>query len=422
LRKEDFEFIGVKSYKDEEERQKILNSYDDYQIKKLEFLNLYYDNHGTKLTYFNSYNNNIHAYEISKNKDLMKFSPDEAEAVIKSCVWTVDNTQRVLFVFGKKYCSWCKNVLKSIDINPFDLLIMNQVTKDSKSKLQRKIVPLKIFYKQCNEMLKEEVPIEFVMAVICIRYGIAGDQLLQIRNLKWSNIDYDNKMVLIENDNGKIITRIPIDDEFIFWLNNVPHLPTDTYVVGSKNGHGKPLEYASVYSRIRKSYEKIDAVQQGIKDPLFNRQFELLLLLRGNRQIYDYDIKRIIERFYGRRILTYSKSQIYSISEKYEVLTDDLILRTSTTGKYKNVRVTNPEAICKEDPKKVVSEILDSLKLELPTDIDIESFINEDITIEDDSNEVENKDIQEVNGLKVDKDGVILEDNEIAVELENNNN
>ena len=425
MRKEDFEFIGVKSYKDETERQRILNSYDDYQIKKLEFLNLYYDNAWTRLTYFRNYNNNIHHYEVAKKKDLMKFSPDETEAIIKSCVWAVESTQKGLFIFGKKYCSWCKNVLKLVDINPFDLLIINEVTKNSKSKLQRKIVPLKIFYKQCNQMLKEEVPIDFVMAVICIRYGISGDQLLYVRNLKWSNIDYENKMVLIENDNGAIITRIPVDDDFLFWLNNVQHLPTDTYVVGSNHGHGKPLEYASIYSRIRKSYDKIEAVQQGVKDPLFNRQFELLLLLREKRQLYDYDIKRVVERFYGRRVSTYSKSQINAILERYEILTDDLILKTSTTGLYKRVRVANPKAICKEEPKKVVCEILKKLKFELPKGLDIESFINEDITIEDESSVIDNKEIQEVNGFKIDSNGVILEeevsvtqDDDIVVELD----
>lgn len=424
MRKEDFEFIGVKSYKDETEREKILNSYDKYQISKLEFLNLYYDNAWTRLTYFRNYNNNIHAYEVAKNKDLMEFSPDEAEAIIKSCVWAVESTLTGLFIFGKKYCSWCKNVLKLVDINPFDLLIINEVTKNSKAKLQRKLVPLKIFYKQCNQMLKEGIPIEFVMIIICIRYGISGDQLLQVRNLKWSNIDYENKMVLIENDNERIVTRIPIDDEFIFWLNSIPHLQTDTYVVGSNHGHGKPLQYASVYSRIRKSYEKIDAVQQGVKDPLFNRQFELLLLLREKRQLYDYDIKRVIERFYGRRVSTYSKSQINAILERYEILTDDLILKTSTTGLYKRVRVTNPEAICKEEPKKVVHRILDTLRLELPTNIDIESFIEEDITVDDEFNETDNKEIQEVDGLKVDSDGVIIEevsatqDNDMVIELD----
>lgn len=414
MRKEDFEFIGVKSYKGEEERMKILNSYDKYQLKKLEFLNLYYDNDWTRLTYFRNYNNNIHDYEVAKNKDLMNFSPDEAESIIKSCVWTVGNTQKGLFTFGKKYCSWCKNVLKLVDINPFDLLVMKTVTKDSKAKLQRKIVPLKIFYKQCNEMIKEGVTLEHVMTVICIRYGIAGENLNQIRNLKWSNIDYDNKMVLIENEQGKIVTRIPVDNEFLYWLNKVEHLPTDTYVFGSKMGYGKPLEYASIYTRIRKCYNKIEAVQQGIKDPLFNRQFEIMLLLRQKRQLYDYDITRILERFYGRRMHEYSRSQMYAIIEKYEILTDDKVLRTSTAGMYNKRNLTNPEDISRESSEKVVDRILKELRLELIEDFDIDAFMKEDITVDEES-----KEIQEVNGLKVDSDGVI---EEVTNEQEDNNN
>jgi integrase len=421
LRKEDFNFIGVKSYKTYEEKMKILNSYDKYQLKKLEFLNLYYDNHRTMLTYFGNYNNNIHDYEVAKKKDLMSFSPDEAESVIKSCVWTVDNTQKGLFSFGKKYCSWCKNVLKLVDINPFDLLIMKDVTKDSKAKLLRKIIPLKIFYKQCNEMLKENASIEHVMTVICIRYGISGDGLDYIRNLKWSNIDFENKMVLIENENGRIITRIPVDNEFLFWLNQIPHLPTYEYIFGSDAGHGKPLKYASVYTRIRKCYAKIEAVQQGIKDPLFNRQLEIVLALREKRQLYDYDFIRIFERFSGKRMIKYIRTQMYTMIEKYEILTDDKVLRTYTTATQK-VNLTNPQDISRESSKKVVDRILKELNLELPKDLDIESFMKEDINVNEELDEVENKEIQEINGLKVDSDGVILEEVTPNQEMQEENN
>jgi hypothetical protein len=266
-------------------------------------------------------------------------------------------------------------------------------------------------------MLKEGVPIDHVMIVICIRYGISGDKLLQIRNLKWSNIDYDNKMVLIENENGNITTRIPVDDEFMYWLNQVPHLPTDVYVFRNKMGSGKPLEYPSIYTRIRKCYIKIEAVQQGIKDPLFNREFEIMLLLRQKRQIYDYDIKRIIERFQGKRLVMYAKSQIYYMIEKYETLTGDKILKTSMAGMYNKRNLTNPEDICKESPEKVVSRILKDLNLEL-VDFNIDEFMDEDILEIDNSNKVNNKEIQEVNGLKVDSDGVILE--EVSVSVDDN--
>jgi integrase len=425
LRKEDFEFIGVKSYKDNQEREKILNSYDKYQLKKLEFLNLYYDNQSTMLSYFGNYNNNIHDYEVAKNKDLMRFTPDEAESAIRSCVWTMDNTQKNLFVFGKKYCSWCKNVLKLVDINPFDLLVMRTVTKDSKAKLQRKLIPLKIFYKQCYQMLKEEVPIDHIMVVICIRYGISGDKLLHIRNLKWSDIDYDNKMVLIENEKGNIVTRIPVDNEFLYWLNQLEHLPTDIYVFGSKTGYGKPLEYTSIYTRIRKCYDKIEAVQQGIKDPLFNRQLEIVLLLRQKRQLYDYDIVNVLEKFAGKKIANDKRSQMYSFIDKYEILTEDKVLRTSRAGTYNKMNLTNPEDIIKEPAEKVVNRILKELRLELVEELDIDQFINEKILVDDDSDNINDNKIQKINGLKVDSDGVILEEACISIddsekELENN--
>jgi hypothetical protein len=112
---------------------------------------------------------------------------------------------------------------------------------------------------------------------------------------------------------------------------------------------------------------------------------------------------------------------MYSTIEKYEILTDDKVLRTYTTGT-KKINLTNPQDISREPSKKVVDRILKDLNLELPKEFDIDAFMEEDINVDEEIVEVEDKGIQKINGLRVDSDGVILEEVSATTEQENNEN
>lgn len=393
LHRDDFEFIGVKSF-DPKDREYILDKYDEYQIKKLEFLNLYYPNHNTRLTYYNNYQNNFHDYEVQKGKDLMNFSTDEMISVIKSCVWTLEGNKDALMTFAKVYCSWCKSVLHEIPTNPCDLIVKSVVATSSKVLLKQKILPLNIMYKQFVQMEQEKLNPSNMVVVLLARYGISGDNLEIMRNLKWQNIDRQNLFINLENENGVITTRVPIDENFLFWLDKVPHTIDDTYVVYKKGaGSAKPLAYASVYTRFRLAFQSIEAKQFGFKDLLFSRQVELLLQMRRRRQLNSDDFRTMIEKFNGTT--DYSYTRVNSLMKKYESLTGDMVLNFTPTGK----AIINPEHISKEESKKVVEDILKGIDFDISNtdNLDIEAIFNEGILT---SKEKANNDDNEISATK----------------------
>ena len=80
-----YKFIGS-NYATEEEKDKILKTYDEYILNKLAFLNDTYDNKNTMKSYFIYYKNFFHEEEIIKGKDLMYFTTIEIKELIMSLV------------------------------------------------------------------------------------------------------------------------------------------------------------------------------------------------------------------------------------------------------------------------------------------------------------------------------------------------
>lgn len=379
LDRNEFDFIGVKSF-DLKDREEILDRYDNYQMKKLEFLNLYYPNPNTRLAYFQNYMNNFHDYEIEKEKDLAFFSSDEIANVVKSCVWVLEGQKEAILTFAKMYCSWCKNVLNEIPMNPCELVVKNVVIKSSKVLLNKKILPLNIFYEQLTQMELAEVTMENIIVILLCRYGISGDHFNILRTLKWHQIDRVNMCINIENDNGEVASRVPIDEKFLFWLDKIEHTDTDIYIVNKRgSGSGKPLEYQSIYTRIRPTFNAIVAPQFGYKDLLFSRQIELLLQLRKHRQLTTDDFKNIIDKFYGTS--NYSYSKVSGLVNKYESLTKDKVLTFVPVGG--NFR--RSDDIIRENPEKVVVDIVKDLELNIDNtnDLDIETIISEGVLIDE---------------------------------------
>jgi len=174
------EFVGLK-YENEEQKQKILNSYDEYQLRKLTFLNDYHKNNNTRFQYFSGYNNNFHYAEVEKKKDLMHFTSEEIETLVASCIYSIESTKSGLLSFASGYCSYAKNVLKEIDVNPVDLISAKNVIEDSQVLLSRKLIPLDLFYEKCAEMERKMVQIYNIIPLILARYGIIGIDLKQMR-------------------------------------------------------------------------------------------------------------------------------------------------------------------------------------------------------------------------------------------------
>ena len=99
------EFIGT-NYNSEEEKNKILETYDEFTINKLAFLNDVYQK-STQVAYFIYYKNFFHDEEMLKHKDLMYFTTQEIKELLTSLVNTKPSSRRAFLSFVNAYLNYC---------------------------------------------------------------------------------------------------------------------------------------------------------------------------------------------------------------------------------------------------------------------------------------------------------------------------
>ncbi|MBN1076040.1 hypothetical protein DVV91_17095 [Clostridium botulinum] len=359
LKIEDMEFIGENYLEDsisktEERKQKVLSSYDDFQLDKISFLNELYDNYSTKYSYFNLYNNYIHNFEKVFDKDLMFFSSHEIANIISSCTFISESTKKTLLTFSTQYCEYWRNKGK-ININPCEGLSYNKSIKNSekllKSKLYSKEEILNIIYeacklkpynnKDCANKTPKEINLNFIKPLILARMGIVGKQAIYMRNLKWKDINIDDCEITIHNEDETKFKTIKVDKWAIDILvklqqhiyRGVPFgdnlyieefvIEQENYVI--ENAESGIINYNTLQNNIRIVFERANVTRISFAELAFTRQIELLLRRRKHTRLTNHDVRDILIMSTLENI---SLAKITTLKKKYEDLTGDQVFRS----------------------------------------------------------------------------------------------
>lgn len=329
---EDLKFIG-KKYSTEDEKQKILESYDKYQIAKLRYINSQTVNDETMSAYWSRYTR-FNIAEKVHGKDLKDFTHEDIENTLKKCTDIDKRTLAAIRSFGKKYCEYCISQ-GDIKSNPFNG-IKNDIVGDI-DYYKSKIIGMNKFYDICNEILSNKDSI-FVKQLLLARYGILGTEAKFMLNLRYSDIDINNKIVNIINDDGKKFI-VPIDNRFIELLKELNKeadkniLESDKYVL--TNSYNM-IEYATIYTRVNTAFESIKQDRISFNKLLFTRQLEFLLNKRKERKLTKRDVKEASEVFKDN-----SSTTDNDFLDSYEMLTGDKIVRYE---KQKKADLTDPNS------------------------------------------------------------------------------
>ena len=135
------EFVG-KPYKTEEEKNKILKTYDEFVLNKLSFLNDTYSNANTQLSYFIYYQNFFHQEEVIKNKDVMYFTTQEIKELLISLVDTKPASRGAFLSFINNYLNYCIE-RGYITTNNASSINTNDIKKINKKMISVELIKLK---------------------------------------------------------------------------------------------------------------------------------------------------------------------------------------------------------------------------------------------------------------------------------------
>jgi hypothetical protein len=245
--------------------------------------------------YLNFHKSHILEFEKTKCKDLLHFTDEEVKEVAKRIFDTLSPSSiRMIKSFIKKYHEW--GIENNLDVNfKFDSsYFINTCTADW-------YINLDDFYEMCEKMLGK-TSISNIIPLILARYGIVGDNLETMINLKWENVNPINLEVNVSK-NGEVINTVPIDRRFICWLYIAKCSNFKTrgiieldkgYVLRIKS-HSKEdkVSYATVYTKQMIAFKSINMSRVNFKD-LFNCRIIDLLHIKYKNNITLNNISDVL--------------------------------------------------------------------------------------------------------------------------------
>lgn len=380
-------FVGLREYKDEdkdEDKDDILLGYDNYQKKKLEYLNDMYSNISTLMINWNYYDVHVHNVEVELKKDLMFFSLDEIESIIAN-KFTLEYSSRIILeTFIKQYFKW--GLAKGYtNINPMVNFDKDLVNKTSYKVLKNKIIDMNDFYKVYDRM-KKLSSFSNAIPYLLGRYGIVGKNCEWMSYLKWEDIDEEKKEVRIYGAGTEIITTLKVDDFFVNeikewkkWLNNQDYDKETSknetifydygYVIGrssarfSKNIGGEIEPQATIYNRCYHACNDIDIKRISFINLVKSLQLDMCLRIRTERKVSTWDLLNVMKITKGSDSANY----ISQFKKFYEDLTGDKIVRL---GRYPENTVGDLLKLKTEDSnsKEVFNKICNRLDYRVELD------------------------------------------------------
>lgn len=376
-------FVGLREYKDED-KDDILLGYDNYQKKKLEYLNDMYSNISTLMINWNYYDVHVHNVEVELKKDLMFFSLDEIESIIAN-KFTLEYSSRIILeTFIKQYFKW--GLAKGYtNINPMVNFDKDLVNKTSYKVLKNKIIDMNDFYKVYDRM-KKLSSFSNAIPYLLGRYGIVGKNCEWMSYLKWEDIDEEKKEVRIYGTGTEIITTLKVDDFFVNeikewkkWLNNQDYDKETSknetifydygYVIGrssarfSKNIGGEIEPQATIYNRCYHACNDIDIKRISFINLVKSLQLDMCLRIRTERKVSTWDLLNVMKITKGSDSANY----ISQFKKFYEDLTGDKIVRL---GRYPENTVGDLLKLKTEDSnsKEVFNKICNRLDYRVELD------------------------------------------------------
>ena len=307
------EFIGT-NYNSEEEKNKILETYDEFTMNKLAFLNDVYSNSNTQLAYFIYYRNFFHDEEVLKNKDLMYFTTQEIKELLMSLITVKSASKGSFMSFVNSYLNYC---IKRgfINTNQSSSINVKDIKKPNAKVVSMELINLNKFYNLVEEVYAKQNYNRIILPVLFARYGILGEGCEDIMNLTFENVDHHNKLVRIKK-NGDVIL-LPIDENFIKWVYKASE--NDTGVILLSNRNEVITSRHTIYNMFYRFFSVLERPRISAKVLRENRKLDLLGDIRKERDVTIKDIE-MVESLISYDNDNNSRTGILKLRDLYEAV------------------------------------------------------------------------------------------------------
>ena len=305
-------FLFGKFYSKElssEEIKDIEDRHTIFEVAANNFINAWYKSDETKKTIWSLYKNKVLYIEKLKDKDLYEMNtPEEIKDIVSSMPTTSQLNKRKLFDFINSYLTYCETITFQINFNSCNSLDPDEVCKVSEKSLINKLVSRDKLWSIVEEA-KECIESNCIMGIVLARYGIYGKEGSEILNLRWQDIDKDNKTVTIVDKEGNEIRKTFIDDErfydfmqfakdqvYVNFTRNTELIQIEDYVIKEGNMRIKDVQrnFMNLCNKNQKCFRALNMKSISFNTMYQSYVIERLLEIRKNRKLITEDILNIL--------------------------------------------------------------------------------------------------------------------------------
>ena len=321
----------------------------NYIENKKIFLDEVYVNEETKMTMISNYKNNILYVEKLLKKDLMYFTTEEIESLVLNASGVSSGYKSSMYSFCNSYCEY--QVDKgNISINPCSSIKASDIVETSIQQLMKGLLSKQQFDNTMKILeLKSNMIATGFLALCLARDGVLGKKCEDLIKLEESDVKngFINIYNKVDNDEayGLLLTSLPIDNDIMKWyykykdIREYDGLGTrkskiileGKYILKkSSYTSSRTEEYISVnglLNMINQNCLMADIPRISLSKMQQSYKLDMLLNIRGQRKINEYDIKRI------NKMVNYnftSAQSVINFKQFYENISGEEVLKGDT--------------------------------------------------------------------------------------------
>ena len=280
-----------------------LNNATEYEQMKNTYINEIYKNNNSKITVYNLYRKNILNWEKILNKDLIYFTVQELDSLISSLPSSSIHIKSGVYSLISQYLDWAisKKFISMNNIKALDRKLYCEISQKLAS--SRLISEERLW--ELIKLSETKSDIQNAVPIILAYFGCnCGNNLEGMRNLKMSDIDFENEVVYMRLE-GFLISVIPVNKDFLDFIKKThtdasmgqEYIDDDLIIKRTKNSRGGVISENSVYQRCYEFYNSLGIKKISLNDLLKSRKIALLLCIRERHYLTSLDFQGICSIF-----------------------------------------------------------------------------------------------------------------------------
>ena len=301
-----------------------------FEQQKQVYIDQIYSNNKSKMTIYNLYKSNVLNWEIILDKDLYEFNIQELDSLIGSIPSSSIHIKANVYNFVNQYIDWCISK-RLITINN-----MNALDRETYTSISQKLASSKLIsYEQLWDMVQHmetKTNIQNILPIIFAYYGIGGNDMEYMRNLRLEDLDRENEVAYIRLQ-GDLKAVLPIDEKlYAYCVKACEEADMDSEYVSSsliikptKKSINDVVPENSIYARIYEAFDSSNIKRIRLNDLAKSRKITLLLEIRKERYLTTLDFQNICLLYNPNA----SRGIYNSLQKYYEMATGDKVFKAN---------------------------------------------------------------------------------------------